>query len=134
MVVTLGNRFAGLIHCGLGHRSARLAYCVGQVTAALTRTHISRSRYAGKSLPSRLDSLIGTTAPGVTIIRPICGLDNNLYNALEAAMKLDYPNYEIIFALQDEHDEALPVVRLIMEKYSAVDAKIIIGMFGVARR
>jgi len=49
-------------------------------------------------------------------------------------MKLDYPNYEIIFALQDEHDEALPVVRLIMEKYSAVDAKIIIGMFGVARR
>jgi len=91
------------------------------------RTDSRRSRYGGKSLPSRLDSLPAATAPGVTIIRPLCGLDNNLYNALEAAMKLDYPNYEIIFALQDEYDEALPVVRLIMEKYSAVDAKVVIG-------
>ena len=86
-----------------------------------------RSRYTGKSLPSRLDTLSGSEAPGVTIIRPLCGLDNNLYNALEAAMRLDYPNYEVIFALQDEHDEALPVVRLIMEKFPAVDARIVIG-------
>lgn len=57
----------------------------------------------------------------------MCGLDNNLYNALEAAMRLDYPNYEVIFALQDERDEALPVVRLIMEKFPAVDARIVIG-------
>jgi ceramide glucosyltransferase len=84
-------------------------------------------RYSGKSLPSRLDSLSPPTAPGVTIIRPLCGLDNNLYNALEAAMRLEYPNYEIIFALQNDDDEALPVVRLIMEKYPSVDAKIIIS-------
>mgnify|MGYP002717777689 CR=1 FL=1 len=68
-----------------------------------------------------------TSAPGVTIIRPLCGLDNNLYNALEAAMKLEYPKYEVLFALQDENDEALPVVRMILEKYPKVPAKIIIG-------
>lgn len=44
-------------------------------------------------------------------------------------MKLDYPNYEVIFALQNAQDEALPVVRMIMEKYTDVTAKVIIGMF-----
>jgi cellulose synthase/poly-beta-1,6-N-acetylglucosamine synthase-like glycosyltransferase len=42
-------------------------------------------------------------------------------------MKLDYPKYEMIFSVQGEDDEALPVVRMIMEKYPDVNAKIIIG-------
>jgi ceramide glucosyltransferase len=68
-----------------------------------------------------------SSAPGVTIIRPLCGLDNNLFHTLEAAMKLSYPRYEVIFALQDEGDEAIPVVKMIMEKYPEVSARIIIG-------
>jgi ceramide glucosyltransferase len=87
-----------------------------------------RNRYSGKSLPSRLSSLPKSSAPGVTIIRPLCGLDNNLFNALEAAMALDYPKYEVLFALQDERDEAREVVRLMMEKYPHVDARVIISM------
>lgn len=43
-------------------------------------------------------------------------------------MKLSYPNYEVIFALQDENDEALPVVRMIMEKYPDIKSTVIIGM------
>ena len=65
--------------------------------------------------------------PGLTIIRPLCGLDNNLYNTLESAMQLEYPKFEVLFALQDEKDEALPVVRMILEKYPNVPAKVIIG-------
>lgn len=42
-------------------------------------------------------------------------------------MKLSYPRYEVIFALQDERDEAIPVVKMIMEKYPEVSARIIIG-------
>ncbi len=87
-----------------------------------------RFRYAGKVLPSRLSSLPPSSAPGITIIRPICGLDNNLYKTLESAMKLEYPKYEVLFALQDEKDEALPVVKMVLEKYPNVPAKVIIGM------
>jgi len=68
------------------------------------------------------------SVPGVTIVRPLCGLDNNLYHTLEAVMKLSYPKFEVIYALQDENDEALPVVKMIMEKYPAVNARVIIGM------
>jgi ceramide glucosyltransferase len=63
------------------------------------------------------------------VIRPLCGLDNNLYNTLEAVMKLSYPKYEVIFALQDENDEALPVVNMVMEKYPDVSARILISTF-----
>jgi ceramide glucosyltransferase len=50
-----------------------------------------------------------------------------MYTTLEAVMKLDYPKYEVLFALQDERDEALPVVRMVMEKYPDVAARVIIG-------
>jgi ceramide glucosyltransferase len=44
-------------------------------------------------------------------------------------MKLSYPKYEVIFALQDENDEALPVVNMVMEKYPDVSARILISTF-----
>ncbi|WWC59946.1 uncharacterized protein I303_102509 [Kwoniella dejecticola CBS 10117] len=86
----------------------------------------ARIRYAHPNLPSRLTSLSSTSAPGVTIIRPLCGLDQNLYNTLESCMMLDYPKYEVIFAVQDENDEALPVVRMVMDKYPTVKSRVII--------
>lgn len=84
-------------------------------------------RYSGKSIPSSLVTRPSGAVPGVTIIRPICGLDDNLYNALESSMNLDYPTYEIIFALQDQDDEAIPVVKMLMEKHPQIEAKIVIG-------
>ena len=44
-------------------------------------------------------------------------------------MKLSYPRYEVIFALQNERDEALPVVKMIIEKYPEINARVIIGEF-----
>ena len=90
-------------------------------------TSSSRIRYAGKQLASRLSTLSSPSAPGISIIRPLCGLDNNLYNTLEAVMKLEYPNYEVLFSVQDEKDEALPVVRMVMEHHPQVQARVIIG-------
>ncbi|ADV25270.1 ceramide glucosyltransferase [Cryptococcus gattii Ru294] len=86
----------------------------------------ARIRYAHPNIPSRLSKLPVSSAPGVTIIRPLCGLDQNLYNTLESVMKLDYPKFEVIFAVQDEKDEALPVVNMVMEKYPEVEARVII--------
>lgn len=42
-------------------------------------------------------------------------------------MKLSYPKFEVIFALQNENDEAIPVVNMVMEKYQDIDARVIIG-------
>ncbi|KAF9244543.1 glycosyltransferase family 21 protein [Melanogaster broomeanus] len=66
-------------------------------------------------------------APGVSILRPLKGLDTNLYENLESTFAQEYPKYEILLSVADEHDQALSVVRDLMSQYPQVNAKIIIG-------
>ena len=65
--------------------------------------------------------------PGVSIIRPLKGLDVNLYENLESSFTQDYPNFEILMSVSTPDDQALSVVRDLIAKYPRVDAKYIIG-------
>lgn len=76
---------------------------------------------------SPLASAPRNTVPGVSILRPLKGLDTNLYENLESTFTQEYPNYEIIFSVADENDQALVVVRELIAKYPHVKAEIIIG-------
>ena len=67
--------------------------------------------------------------PGVSILRPLKGLDTNLYENLESTFIQDYPNYEIFFCVDDEEDQAVPIVRDLMAKYPHVNAHIAIRTF-----
>ena len=87
----------------------------------------SRKRYRSRpSLP--LPPALPSSAPGVSILRPLKGLDTYLYENLESSFKQDYPNFEILLSVADEDDEALPVVRDLISKYPHVNAKVIIGV------
>ena len=68
-----------------------------------------------------------SSAPGVSILRPLKGLDTNLYENLESTFTQEYPNFEILFSVADEDDQALSVVRDLVAKYPNVQARIIIG-------
>ncbi|KAJ8475276.1 hypothetical protein ONZ45_g15670 [Pleurotus djamor] len=72
-------------------------------------------------------SLPRDSVPGVSILRPLKGLDTNLYENLESTFTQEYPNFEILLSVADENDQALPVVRELMAKHPNVDAKVIIG-------
>ncbi|KAH7930562.1 glycosyltransferase family 21 protein [Leucogyrophana mollusca] len=76
---------------------------------------------------SPLASASASAAPGVSILRPLKGLDTNLYENIESTFTQEYPNFEILLSVADEHDQALPVVRDLISKYPNVDAKVIIG-------
>ncbi|MBX7170288.1 MAG: glycosyltransferase family 2 protein [Pyrinomonadaceae bacterium] len=49
--------------------------------------------------------------PFCSIIAPCKGLDEDLEKNLQALFQQDFPNYEIIFVVDDEKDEALSVIR-----------------------
>ncbi|KAJ3550284.1 hypothetical protein NMY22_g572 [Coprinellus aureogranulatus] len=66
-------------------------------------------------------------SPGVSILRPLKGLDANLYTNLESTFRQEYPNFEIIFSVDNEHDQALPVVHELLRLYPNVKAKVLIG-------
>ncbi|KDQ18454.1 glycosyltransferase family 21 protein, partial [Botryobasidium botryosum FD-172 SS1] len=76
---------------------------------------------------SPLSSKPSTELPGVSILRPLKGLDPNLYENLESTFTQEYSNYEVLFSVKDAHDQALGVVQELMDKYPSVDAKVVVG-------
>jgi len=62
--------------------------------------------------------------PPVSILKPLKGLDDNLFDNLASFCCLDYPQYEIIFSLQNENDPACKVARMVKDKYPEKDITI----------
>jgi len=63
--------------------------------------------------------------PPVSILKPLKGLDDNLFDNLESICLQDYPQYEIIFSLQNRNDYAHRVARKIKDKYPQKDITIL---------
>jgi ceramide glucosyltransferase len=75
-------------------------------------------------------SEILAAAPPISIIRPVCGLENNLESTLRSGLALDYPRYETIFCVARANDPALPLVRRLVDEYAArhgADARVLVG-------
>ncbi|KAJ4485948.1 glycosyltransferase like family 2-domain-containing protein [Lentinula aciculospora] len=96
-------------------------------TIWLLGTWAARNRYRLRPR-SPLSSAARTAVPGVSILRPLKGLDTNLYENLESTFTQEYPNFEILLCIADEDDQALPVVRELISKYPNVNAKVLIGV------
>ncbi|TFK90791.1 glycosyltransferase family 21 protein [Polyporus arcularius HHB13444] len=105
--------------------SASVVWYVILWTIGLIGCISARKRYRLRPR-SPLSSAPASSVPGVTIIRPLKGLDTNLYENLESTFKQDYPNFELWFCVDDEDDQALPVVRDLMAKYPNANAHIAI--------
>jgi ceramide glucosyltransferase len=65
--------------------------------------------------------------PPVTVLRPVCGLENFLEETLETTFQADYPRFELIFCAADSADPAIALVRRLMAKYPGVAAQVLIG-------
>ncbi|KAF8944157.1 hypothetical protein BGZ47_004580 [Haplosporangium gracile] len=96
-------------------------------TAALSAIAISRTRYSGKHKRSASSLLPKDAAPGVSIIRPLRGVDYNMYENLASSFCQEYPRFEIIFSVAQSSDPAIDVVLDLKKKYPHVDARLIIG-------
>lgn len=60
--------------------------------------------------------------PFVTVIAPCRGLDDGLSENLTALIEQDFPDYEVIFVVDDKNDEAMPIIEEVSRK-AAEDAK-----------
>jgi ceramide glucosyltransferase len=66
-------------------------------------------------------------APGVTIVRPVCGLENHIVTTLRSGFELDYPNYEIIFCVADWRDPVVTLVQRLIRAFPEIQAQLLVG-------
>jgi ceramide glucosyltransferase len=85
-----------------------------------------RSYIAASPLDSGEGNSLPRFFPPLSILKPLKGLDDNLFDNLESFCKQDYPEYEIIFALQDYNDPAFKVALKMREKYPAKDIAVVV--------
>ncbi|KAH9055400.1 glycosyltransferase family 21 protein [Lactarius vividus] len=98
--------------------------------AGLLGCWTARKRYRNRPNQQTSATLL-SSVPGVSILRPLKGLDTNLLENLESSFRQEYANFEILLSVADEHDKALPVVYELLAKYPNVNARVIIGDVGV---
>lgn len=55
--------------------------------------------------------------PGVTILKPVYGLEKNLKENIRTACRQDYPEYQLVLSVQRPDDPALPVLREIEKEF-----------------
>lgn len=67
-------------------------------------------------------------APPVTIYKPLKGLDEGLEENLRSFFLLDYPAYQLIFGIADPNDQAIGVVRKLMDEFPDADAELLVGI------
>ncbi len=68
-----------------------------------------------------------TDRPGVTLYKPLYGLDYELKENLLSFCDQDYPTFQVVFGISDANDPAIQVVRLVMAERPEIDTELVIN-------
>jgi ceramide glucosyltransferase len=69
---------------------------------------------------------------GVSVVRPVCGLENHIEDTLGSGFGLSYPRYEIIFCAAAPNDAAIPLVKRLMVAHPHVPARLLVGQDAIS--
>src|SRR5690242_12657766 len=79
------------------------------------------------ALRHRTAAPTGPDSPPVTILRTICGLENNIEETLRSTFLIDWPHYEIVFCCASAADPAVPLVESLIAEHPKVPARLLTG-------
>lgn len=100
---------------GAASSSAYYLLCLWSASAFL------RQRRGEMSL-----SLPAQTLPPVSILKPLKGVDPEIYQSFRSHCLQDYPDYEIIFGVSDPDDPAVASVRQLQNEFSAQRIRLLV--------
>ena len=64
--------------------------------------------------------------PPVTLLKPLCGLEKNQRMNLRSACLQDYPEYQVIFSVQDPDDPVMPLLKEIQREFGPEKVSLVV--------
>ena len=65
--------------------------------------------------------------PGISVVRPLCGLEPFSRETLQSTFQIDYPDYEVRFCVAEEDDPILPLARMLAAAHPERRTRVLIG-------
>jgi ceramide glucosyltransferase len=98
-------------------------FCISVTTVHLASIAIAIGRFRRGARRGPL----AAPSPAVSLVRPLCGLDNYAADTLASTFAIDYPRYEILFCVAAADDPVVPLVRTLMARHTDADARLLVG-------
>ena len=106
-----------------------VAECAAGFSLLMTGTQILSTGIAAvRCRKVRAPCRVPDDAPPISLMRPVCGLDNFAEETLRSSFTLDYPGYELLFCCDRADDPVLPLIQKLMMAYPSVPSRIVIGL------
>jgi ceramide glucosyltransferase len=70
---------------------------------------------------------VPVTSPPVTLLKPLCGAEESLYENLRSFFLQEYGEYQIVFGVRDAADPAIAVVERLVQEFPRVPTKLVIN-------
>ncbi len=83
---------------------------------------IGRTRHTTRALAAKEGGL----SEPVTVLKPLCGADDNLERNLRTFFEQDYEDLELVFGVKGETDPAIEVVRKLQRQYPQVRSQLVV--------
>jgi ceramide glucosyltransferase len=64
--------------------------------------------------------------PAATVLKPICGLDAELYENLCSFCRQDYPEFQVVFGVRDAHDPAVEIIERVIYEHPERDLCLVV--------
>ncbi|KAK9459027.1 glycosyl transferase family 21-domain-containing protein [Lipomyces oligophaga] len=111
--------------CTLGYIQLRSRFAYSERSPPVAETKQLKKQATMTSRTA--NSLAKKSFPGVSILRPLKGVDLELRACLASAFEQDYPAFELLLCVDDPADPAIPIVKSLMQQYAHIPVRLFVG-------
>jgi ceramide glucosyltransferase len=89
--------------------------------------YVAATLAAGRFFRSERRKKLGDFTPVVSLLKPVRGVDFGSYENFASFCRLDYPEYEILFGVNDGADPAVPLIHRLMTEFPQRKIRLLVG-------